>query len=124
VPSKQATILVVDDDAAVLRGVTTSLASGNYQVIVAEDGAAGLAVYLERRSEIALVISDITMPRMNGVEMAQRITAAHPDAKILLMTGYTDAVVSSGEGPMFPLLYKPFLADQLLGAVRWALESS
>jgi two-component system, cell cycle sensor histidine kinase and response regulator CckA len=115
------TILVVDDDAAVLRAVTTILASAGYRCIVAENGSAGWEVFRQRDDEIALVITDVLMPVMGGLELAKEIREGKPGAKVLLMTGYADVSV---QGARFPLIRKPFLPDRLLAAVRSALGES
>src|SRR3954468_16570258 len=86
-------ILVVDDEPTVLRSVTTALAMDGFRVMVAENGVAGLEAFLMGPDEIVLVLTDIVMPVMNGMEMVDRIRGIRPDARILLMTGYSDAVL-------------------------------
>jgi DNA-binding NtrC family response regulator len=111
-------ILVVDDDPIVVRAVTTALARDGFQVMVAENGAAGLETFLAHADAIDLVLTDVMMPSLNGVEMAQRIREAQPDARIVLMTGYSDAVIDTLKGTAYPMMRKPFLADDLVRVVR------
>ena len=78
-------VLVVDDDAIVVRTATAALARAGYQVMVAENGAAGLEAFLGAVDCVDLVLADVMMPFLNGLEMAERIKAVRPDARIVLM---------------------------------------
>ena|SRR5947209_20513448 len=111
-------ILIVDDEPMVLRAASMTLALAGYQVAVAENGAAGLETFLAAPDEIDLVLTDVMMPNFNGVEMAQRIKAVRPNARIVLMSAYSDAVILTLDGPKLPLLRKPFLPDDLLRVVK------
>jgi two-component system cell cycle sensor histidine kinase/response regulator CckA len=107
-------ILVVDDEAIVLRMVTTILASAQYRVVVAENGLAGWEAFLKLNDEVCLVLTDVVMPVLSGIEMADKILDATPDVKVLLMTAYTDEVVQPQNCRKLPLIRKPFLPDDLL----------
>jgi CheY-like chemotaxis protein len=111
-------ILVVDDEAIVLRTVTTALAAAEYRVAVAENGLAGWEAFLRLAPEVCLVLTDVVMPVMSGIEMAGQILASTPDAKILLMTGYSDDVIQSRNALQLPLIRKPFLPDDLLRRIH------
>ena len=111
-------ILVVDDDPLIIRAVTGTLAMAGFRALVAEHGAAGLEAFLKHADEIDLVLSDIVMPMMDGTTMAERIKKAKPDARILLMTAYSDAVIDLINDEKFPLVRKPFLPEDLLRAVK------
>jgi DNA-binding NtrC family response regulator len=115
-------ILVVDDEPTVLRSVTTALAMDGFRVMVAENGVAGLEAFMIAPDDVILVLTDIVMPAMNGLEMAEKIRAIRPHARILLMTGYSDAVLLTLSEPSLPLIRKPFLPDDLLRAVHRVLE--
>jgi DNA-binding NtrC family response regulator len=107
-------ILVVDDDQMVVRAITAALALADYQVVVAHDGAAGLETFLANPYAIDLVLSDMMMPFLNGIEMAEKIKEVRPSAPIVLMSGHSDAV----NKPNYPLLRKPFLTEDLIRMVR------
>jgi len=102
----------------ILRAASMALAFAGYQVVVAENGAAGLESFLAAPDSIALTITDVMMPALNGLEMAQRIKDVRPDARIVLMSAYSDAVILTMNGPKYPLIRKPFLHDELLRVVR------
>jgi DNA-binding NtrC family response regulator len=115
-------ILVVDDEPTVLRSVTTALAMDGFRVMVAENGVAGLEAFLVAPDEIVLVLADVVMPVMNGLEMADKIRALRPATRILLMTGYSDAVILTLSQPALPLIRKPFLPDDLIRAIHRILD--
>jgi len=87
-------------------------------VIVAENGAAGLEAFLRAREEIDLVLTDIVMPGLDGLEMVERIKRIRADVPIILMTAYSDAVISTLDEVKYPLIRKPFLAQDLIQMVR------
>src|SRR5207248_10954700 len=83
-------ILVVDDEPIILRLVTTAIASVGFRAAVAENGAAGFESFIKLKDEICLVLTDVVMPSVNGLELAARILEMDPAMKILLMSGYSD----------------------------------
>jgi DNA-binding response OmpR family regulator len=111
-------ILVVDDEPMILRAASMALSMEGYQVVVAENGAAGLEQFLAAPESIELVLTDVMMPYLNGLELAERIRAVRPDTRVVLMTAYSDAVIVTMNGPKLPLLRKPFLPDELMRVVR------
>ncbi len=76
-----ATILVIDDDAAVRRVLVRSLARAGHEIVEAENGSSGLARFREHAPE--LVITDIVMPQTEGIETIREIRRAAPHVKIL-----------------------------------------
>ena len=117
------TVLVVDDSEPVRRFVRKALESRGYRVLEAADGHEALGV-VETQPRLELVIADVVMPRLGGVELAREL-AGRPDAPVvLLMSGYAEAAVDGSTE--FPgaagFLQKPFGAHELLGAAREALD--
>jgi CheY-like chemotaxis protein len=117
-------ILVVDDELAVLRMATTALAMGGYRAIVAENGVAGLECYMKAQDEIGLVLADVIMPVMTGIEMAEKIMDLQPAARILLMSGYSDDVIDIKARQKFPYIRKPFLPADLIRKIETLLGNS
>lgn len=107
-------VLAVDDEQAVLRTVTTALAMAGFRAMVAENGVAGLECFLRAKDEICLVLSDIIMPVMTGVEMADKILEQEPQTRILLMSGYSSDVIEVNGRKRFPFIRKPFLPADLI----------
>ena len=120
------TILLVDDEEPVQYVVREILERHGYRVLVACDGPAALKVSSEFQGSIHLLLTDIVMPQMNGLEMAKRMTADRPSIKILYMSGYPDTVVFEqgrvSSGRYF--LRKPFSALTLARKVREVLDDS
>jgi CheY-like chemotaxis protein len=84
-----ATILVVDDEPAVLTLCQRMLQSGGYGVVTASSGEAALSLACSDRHTIDLALLDVMMPGINGIELATRLRTAHPELPIVLMTGYS-----------------------------------
>ncbi len=86
-------VLLVEDDQIVRTAMAAMLASLGFDVLEAENGQLGLDV-LGVHPEIGLIVSDVTMPGMGGIEMAERARELRPDVKVLLVSGYTRSGLS------------------------------
>ena len=117
-----ATVLVVDDDPAVRQLVVTILEGEGHDVLPAANGLEGLMVYSSYRSRVDLIVTDIDMPQMNGIELLVRIRALDPAAKSLVMSGRVLEPLKRLEG--CPSLSKPFHPQQLREAVKRLLTES
>ncbi|MDX8412207.1 MAG: ATP-binding protein [Mariprofundaceae bacterium] len=82
------TILLVDDEAQVREAVEGVLVELGYRVLTAADGVEALRVFDEHRDEVALTMTDVVMPNMGGVDLAQRLREIKNDLPLILMTGY------------------------------------
>jgi PAS domain S-box-containing protein len=117
---KGATILVVDDDPGVREVAVSSLESVGYRLLAAENGLAALDI-LKGTERVDLLLVDMAMPGMNGVEVIRRARERHPGLRALLVTGYADiAAFSPAEGD--PVLQKPYRLAQLADSVAEALR--
>jgi PAS domain S-box-containing protein len=121
-----ATILLVEDERPVRSTVRRLLERHGYRVLEAANGQDALTLVLSRQSEINLVLSDIVMPGMGGMELADRVRALLPRLPVLLMTGYTEeAITRAGERPPDEhIIEKPFTLNTMLERVRWALAAA
>jgi CheY-like chemotaxis protein len=111
VDQQQRTILVVDDDPAILKFVSGLLVDAGYHVLTAGSGAAALQQSTAYEGEIHLLLSDFQMPAMSGIEIATRMSVDRPQLKVLLMSGFTGGMLVLNEGWHF--LAKPFVPSQL-----------
>jgi len=118
-PSVAPCILVVDDSPAIRLIVAHALADARYAVLEAEDGALAMEILERGGVDIDLVLTDIKMPRLDGIELGRRIAARRRQLPVLYMTGGTgDAIVDDGAGDaLAPLLRKPFSIGTLIDFV-------
>ena len=117
------TILVAEDEEAVRRLTTAALRRGGYTVLEARSGPEALAVHARFRDRIALLVTDVVMPKMSGLELAARLSQLQPDLKVLCVSGYSAEAVGA-KGPIaWPFLAKPFLLTVLLAKVRDVLDA-
>lgn len=114
-----ATILIVEDEAALLELVRQYLQRRNYGVLTAKDGREGVEVFRQHAKKIQLVISDLAMPGMNGFECMERILAVEPRVRFLFMSGSPEQIVERHRASFerCEFLPKPFRLDQLLDKV-------
>ncbi len=115
-------VLVVDDDRGVRRLTARMLRTQGYQVYEAASGQEALRA-LKDEPSIQLVVTDIVMPEMHGLDLADRVLAAMPDLHVVLMTGHAPELTVQLElrDTQLPVLLKPFTAEQLFTKVRNAL---
>ncbi len=116
-------ILLIDDEPYVRRAARRLLEVNGYEVVEAVDGVDGLQQYEEHGADISLVLADLTMPRMGGFEVAERIHELDSNAKIVLMSGYSEADLATEGERRLPFVSKPLQPDVLLGAIQKALQS-
>ncbi len=112
-------VLVVDDEAAVRRFAARVLARDGYSVLEAQDGAEALELFKNGSPPVDIVVSDIVMPRLNGVELMEAISTSHPGIPVILMSGYASAALSEmGIATPCGIITKPFPAERLLAEVH------
>ena len=114
-----ANILVVDDDAEVRHVTASFLSDFGYSETEAEDGAAALAL-LESRS-FDLVVADLAMPGMSGVELAANVRRRWPNLPVLILTGHAEAMQIPDD---IPVLTKPFGSAELAARLSALLEAA
>ena len=113
-------VLVVDDEAAVRRFACRVLQLAGYSVFEAIDGVEALELIQGQTAALEAVVSDIVMPRMNGVQLMQALSVSQPELPVILMSGYatTTALAEMGIATPCSILAKPFTADRLLAEVE------
>jgi two-component system cell cycle sensor histidine kinase/response regulator CckA len=114
-----ASVLVVDDEAAVRRFACRVLERAGYRAFEAIDGVEALELIQGQTVVLELVVSDIVMPRMNGVELMEALAVSRPSLTVILMSGYATTALSE-RGIVAPcsILPKPFSAERLLAEVE------
>ncbi|HEU5074715.1 MAG TPA: response regulator [Polyangiaceae bacterium] len=120
---EERTILLVDDEPLVRKATSRLLRSMGYTVLAAESGEVALALASQHLEEIDLVLTDVVMPEMNGLDLARELSRRSPSLKILFMSGFTDGVLAE-RGVLKPgvmYLQKPIQKDALASCLASAL---
>ncbi|MDQ3137004.1 MAG: response regulator [Gemmatimonadota bacterium] len=116
------TVLVIEDEDEVREVVGRMLERLGFHVIAAQDGVAALERLDEHDGSVAAVLLDLSMPRMGGYEVLQRIRGRKPDLPVILMSGYTEQEVASkvldARSGVVGFLQKPFLPEDLTSVLR------
>ena len=115
--SDQCVILVAEDDVLVLNVARITLERVGCFVLTAENGHEALFLSRQYSGRIHLLLSDIQMPRLDGIELARQIQKERPGTHILLMSGY-----SHERNPGFGFMRKPFTPSQLSDTIRGLLR--
>ncbi|RWO19687.1 response regulator [Mesorhizobium sp.] len=118
-----AKLLIVEDDESVRTLAARALERAGHMIDIAADGAQGLALIRAARGGYDLVVSDIRMPEMDGIQMAKAAASLFPAMKILLMTGYADQRERAEElnGVIVDVVQKPFTLAEIRVRVEQAL---
>jgi CheY-like chemotaxis protein len=121
---KGETVLIVDDEASILTITSQTLQAFGYRVLTASDGAEAVAVYARNMSEIAVVLTDMMMPVMDGPAMIHALMRINPEVKIVAASGLNangGVAKVSGLGVKH-FLTKPYTAGTLLKMIRTVLD--
>jgi DNA-binding NtrC family response regulator len=120
------TVLVIDDEHAVRWVVRKALEPDVCNVIEAADGISGIRRVSRGDPPVDLVIVDLKLPNLNGLEVIESLTRAHPGLPMLCITGFgataTDILESTLRDYRVPVVLKPFSSKQLAEAVQAMLE--
>lgn len=111
-------ILLAEDERAMREHLTRALEKANYEVVAVDRGTA--AVPLLDKQKFDLLLTDIVMPEMDGIELAQHCAAVCPDTQVMFITGFSGVTLRAGESvPKAKILSKPFhLRDLVLEVDR------
>jgi len=113
-------ILVVDDEPSIRRLATRALIEEGFEVREAHDGAEALGIV--EAGGVSVLVSDVVMPRLNGVQLMERLARSHPQLPVVLMSGYASVELASmGIAAPCALLTKPFTPERLVEEVRRCL---
>lgn len=117
------TVLLVEDEDEVRKVLHQVLIGKGYRVFQAGSGEEALAISRLHRGAVHLLLTDITMPRMKGTELANRLLVERPQTRVIFMSGYNEERLSGGEST-WTCLQKPFSPQTLTQTVRAILDSS
>jgi len=119
------TILLAEDEPRVRSLVSRLLLAAGYTVLAAADGETALDLYQAHRDQIELLVLDLSMPRLNGRILADRIRAQKPELPVIFLTGYDPDALASEEfaAQGGAILTKPVESALLLETVRTCLDA-
>ncbi len=119
---KPARILLIDDEAIALTNLTHVLEREGYEVTACKDGESGLAALA--KGQFDLVLTDLKMPGLDGMEVLRRTRTEHPDVPVIMITGHAslDSAVEAMKAGAYHYLAKPFRLAEAREVVRSALE--
>jgi two-component system cell cycle sensor histidine kinase/response regulator CckA len=115
-------VLLVEDDLQVRTMAARALAEAGYVVLQAENGRAALDLARKRTERLDLVVADLGLPQMGGVELSRRLREQRPELPVVFISGYAGREAEHGsEGEPEPFLAKPFAPDVLVRKVAEVL---
>ncbi len=119
------TILVVDDEPTILDITTSMLHEMGYKTITATNGKQALEIYNSQEDEIDIILTDMVMPEMDGLQLCKELSNNHSDVKILVMTGYplemkNEELLNIG---IIDFMHKPLSFEQLAKSIQNGLSS-
>ncbi|NNL66517.1 MAG: PAS domain S-box protein [Myxococcales bacterium] len=118
-------VLVVEDEDAVRRLLERALRAQGHDVVTAANGREALARMAEIGDDVALVVSDVVMPVMGGIELARRLAQTHPELKLLMLSGYAPPQPDGADADVLRrdrVLQKPFTTRRLIERVQALLD--
>jgi DNA-binding NtrC family response regulator len=119
-------ILIAEDDVQQLKAMQILLEAQGYRVLSAKDGIEAVELYHRLKNEIALVVLDIRMPKLNGWDAFQEMKKENPQLKALVTTAYATREVRSGmtRGELHGLFIKPYSIERFLARVSELIRES
>jgi PAS domain S-box-containing protein len=120
------TILVVDDEASIRSVTKNALNVFGYQVLTAANGAEAITIYSEHKNKIAVVLTDMAMPVMNGAAVVQALMKINPKVKIIVVSGLhaKNNLTKVSQAKVKSFLRKPYTAETLLKTLRAILDET
>lgn len=116
------TVLVVDDIEDIRSFLNDALPMYGYSVICAEDGMDGLKKFRENKDKIHVMLLDVVMPKLNGIELFREINKVEPNIKALFMSGYNGIFDITTQPDKIKCIAKPFGIKTLLKEIREVLD--
>jgi CheY-like chemotaxis protein len=118
-PFRPLGILIIDDEVSILRLLERSLSNAGFKVFAADQPETAEEIFQANADQVDLLLSDVVMPRMSGMELYGRLLESRPDLKVLFISGYSRELVESAPG--VPFLEKPFTPRKLVEMVKSVL---
>ena len=123
-PSEKRSILFVDDERGVRKVAEQSLKRAGFDVLAAQDGEQALELFIEHRAHIGLVILDLNMPGLGGVETLERLRQLDDQVRVVLSSGYDaqETLQTLSNHELLGFIQKPYRISTLIAQVERLLE--
>jgi two-component system cell cycle sensor histidine kinase/response regulator CckA len=120
----QSTILVVDDERNMLRLLERFLSQQGYRVLLAADGEQALDAFCRLKTEIDLVLLDVGLPKVRGMDVLLKMKSENPDVRVVIASGYLDPKVKTEmyRAGVKDFVDKPYMLSELLETLRSSIE--
>lgn len=124
IPQGNETILLVEDESSVRTLTARMLEHQGYKVIQAKEGISALTLFKKNKDKIDLLITDVIMPYLSGVDLVEKIKVYQPQMKILFISGHIDSILKRHnlKRQGYPFLQKPYTMESLGTKVRQVFE--
>ena len=127
-PTGSETILLVEDEPLVRALTTTILQEQGYTVLEANNGEEALRIACQHGGkDIHLLLTDVVMPQMGGIELSKKFSSMYPNTQVLLMSGYSDEIITNKAGALdrsIGFMSKPFTPAALTQKTREVLDQN
>jgi PAS domain S-box-containing protein len=124
IPGGTDTVLIIEDEDLLRDLLRAMLESKGYEILSARDGQEGVQTYRNNRDRIALVLSDLGLPKLSGEEVVSFVKQANPEAKVIIASGFIDPNIRAGleEAGVVDFIQKPYKAYDVLKTVRNVID--
>ena len=119
-PNPPRTILVVEDEKLMLRLLAGTLSQHGYAVFTAADGEAALETYCRHKTEIDIVMLDVGLPKVKGVDVLHKLKCENPGVRVVIASGYLEPVLRDEmrEAGVEHFIQKPYMLDKLVETIQ------
>ena len=119
-PNPPRTILVVEDEKLMLRLLEKTLSQHGYTVFTAADGEAALETYCRHKTEIDIVMLDVGLPKVKGVDVLHKLKCENPGVRVVIASGYLEPVLRDEmrEAGVEHFIQKPYRLDKLVETIQ------
>ena len=123
---RQATVLVAEDEAPMLGLLERVLSQQDFRVLLASDGEQAIDLYRSNNQEIDVVLLDIGLPKIGGLDVLLDMKAQNPDVRVIVVSGYFEPAMKSNlsAAGIKHFLAKPYTLSQVVDALRDSLSDS
>jgi two-component system, cell cycle sensor histidine kinase and response regulator CckA len=120
----QRTVLVVEDERIMLRLLERFLSRQGYQVLLAADGEQAIDGYCRHKTEIDVVLLDVGLPKVSGVDVLRKMKKENPDVRVVVASGYLDAQMKTEmyRAGVKAFVDKPYMLPEMLETLRSVTE--